>query len=145
MITDDASKPLTNNSSLANPFLNDDVFPHFIAMAGDPIDAVRLADDARLLLEYVVACTVAQQIGAAAPELPELGSQFVHDFGAVAGQWLERCLNFAVKEAREATFTFEKLRTEAAARAQSNLGDWMDTLWSRQIFAAFARAAKARS
>lgn len=128
-----------------NPFLSDDVFPRFVELTGDPVDAVRLADDARALLEYVAACTAAQQTGAAAPDLPQLGSQFLRDVGAVAGQWLNRCLEYAVNEAKKAGARFEKLRTEAAPRAPSQPTDFLNTETGRQIFAAFARAARGLS
>jgi hypothetical protein len=135
----------THATFASNPFLSDDVFPRFVELTGDPVDAVRLADDAHVLLEYVAACTVAQQIGAAVPDLPELGSQFLRDLGAVAGQWLQRCLGYAANEAKSAVASFEGLRTEAATRAPSQPSDFLSTVAGREIFAAFARAARGLS
>lgn len=142
MTTTSNTNLTTETSAYNNPFLDDDVFPHFVALTGDPIDAVRLADDAQLLLEYVAACVTAQDTGSIAPAFPEFDSQFLQDIGAVARPWLQRCLDFAAKEADKAAITFQRLRTAATDRAKSTPSSALKTAAGRRAWAAFARAAK---
>lgn len=142
MTTTSTTNLSTETTTYNNPFLDDDVFPHFVAVTGDPIDAVRLADDAQLLLEYVAACVTAQETGSSAPAFPEFDSQFLQDIGAVARPWLQRCLDFAAKEADKSAITFKRLRSAAADRAKSTPNGVLKTSAARRAWAAFFRAAK---
>lgn len=132
----------TETTTYNNPFLDDEVFPHLVALTGDPSDAVRLADDAHLLFEYVAACVTAHETGSTAPAFPELDSRFLRDIGAVARPWLERCLDFAAKEADKSAITFKRLRSAAADRAKSTPTGAFETVAGRRAWAAFFRAAK---
>lgn len=142
MTTTSTTNLTTETTTYNNPFLDDDVFPHFVALTGDPSDAVRLADDAQLLLEYVATCVTAQETGSTAPAFPEFDSRFLRDIGAVARPWLKRCLDFAAKEADKSAITFKRLRSAAAERAKSTPISAFQTAAARRAWAAFFRAAK---
>jgi len=124
-----------------NPFLTDEIFPHLVELTSDPLDAILLASDGLAALEYVAACTIAQQAGTTAPEIPKFRSMFLHDLGSAVVHWIERCLKFAAKEAKKANADFVKLR---ASRTRTSANFWTSAQM-RAFFDGFMRAAKPKA
>jgi hypothetical protein len=128
-----------------NPFLSDTMFPHLLELTGDPADALLLANDGQMWLEFMVACQLAQQTDAAMPEPPVFSSQFARNLGSVVWQWLERCLTFAKEEARTAVAVFDKRRANVAAHAEGIGPHWLESEASRNVLAMLMRFFGARA